>query len=231
MKKEQLYEALGEIDEAYIIEAEKSSKKIEGTRRVKSTWLKWGSIAACFCLVALVAITAFYNDIFPKPKKDEPEFSYILTYAGWSGDASLYENALNSNELIQTESTIHFPVFKVESIEDLENFKSAYKDSISFNQAYDTVRSFDEAMSKAQFDREIFYQEHSLIIVYIPANSGSLRFAVEEITTTDTSMCIRIEQTNDPEILTEDLAGWFVCVKVDNDKISQFTSFDAVFEK
>ena len=228
MKKEQLYEALGEIDEAYINEAEKSSNKAAS----KSMYLKWGSIAACFCLAVLVAVTVFYNDIFPKPKYDaEAEYAYILTYAGWSSDASLYENALNKNELIQTESTIHFPVFKVESIEELEDFKSAYKDSISFAQGYDTVKSFDEAMLQAQFDREIFYQEHSLIIVYIPANSGSLRFAVEEITTTDTSMCIHIEQTNDPEILTEDLAGWFVCIKADNDKISQITSFDAVWNK
>ena len=59
MKKEQLYEALGEIDETYINNANKSSKKGTVMWFAKSTWLKFGSMAACFCLMVLAAVFVY----------------------------------------------------------------------------------------------------------------------------------------------------------------------------
>lgn len=229
MKKEELYEVLGEIDEAYINNARKSSKNSVVLWFSKSTWLKVGSIAACFCLMVLGAVFAL-NKIYLGPQKDTPEFSYIVTYAGWSEEPIIYEGALNY-ELIQSEPNTHLPIFRIDTFEELEEFKDMYNNILSLDQGYDTVPSFYEAMSKAQFDREIFYQEHSLLIVYIPANSDSLRFAIEEIKTIDTSICIHIEEKNNSDVLTSDMTGWFICVEANKDKISNYTSFDAVFDE
>ncbi len=50
MKKEQLYEAIGEIEEAYIQDAHKA-------KNTKKTplWLKWGSVATSIAAVLLIA--------------------------------------------------------------------------------------------------------------------------------------------------------------------------------
>lgn len=50
MKKEELFEAIGDINEDYINEAHKDSKK-----KVRSIWVKVGALAACVCLVVGMA--------------------------------------------------------------------------------------------------------------------------------------------------------------------------------
>ena len=224
MKKEQLYEILNEIDETYINNANKSPKKVTTMWFTNSTWLKFGSIAACFCLMVLATVFALNN---MSPKHGEVEFSYIVTYAGWSEESIIYENALN-HELIESEPHTHLPIFKIDTFEDLETFKKTYNNVLLFDQGYDTVPSFYEAMNQAQFDREIFYEEHSLLVVYVPANSGSLRFEIEGIETSDTSMCINIEHNNESTEMEDDMTGWFICVKVNKDKLSNYVSFDAI---
>ena len=52
MKKEKLYEAIGEINENYICEAHTTAKKS------RPGWLKWGAMAACLALVVMVATVA-----------------------------------------------------------------------------------------------------------------------------------------------------------------------------
>ena len=102
--------------------------------------------------------------------------------------------------------------------------------AFSSDTEYDGVPSFNGAMAKAQWDREIFYEENSLLIVYVPANSGSLRFGIQEVQATDTTICIQIEQTNQPDVFTEDEAGWFVLVEIDSEEVSSYTSFDAILK-
>ncbi len=201
----------------------KSSKKSSNTRFTKSKWLKLGSIVLCFCL--MVVATIFAINKFA-PKRDEAEYAYIVTYAGWSDEQSLYENALNYDS-VQDENG-HLPIYKIDTFEELGNFKNTYKNILTLNKGYDTTLSFSEGMSKAQYDREIFYEENSLLLVYVPTNGASLRVAIEEIKTTNKSMCIYVEQNNVETTLTDDKTGWFICVQVEKDKISNFKSFDAV---
>ena len=224
MKKEQLYEILNEIDETYINNANKSSKKVTTMLFTNSTWLKLGSIAACFCLMILAAVFTLNN---MAPKNNEVEFSYIVTYAGWSEESIIYENTLNY-ELIENDPNTHLPVFKIDTFEELETFTNTYNNVLLFDQGYDTVPSFYEAMSKAQFDNEIFYDEHSLLVVYIPSNSSSLRFEIEGIETSDTLMCIKIERKNEETEIEDNMAGWMVCVKINKDKLSNYISFNAI---
>lgn len=43
----------------------------------------------------------------------------------------------------------------------------------------------------------------------------------------DDSFRIHIKQTNNPEIYTEDMAGWFITVTVENEIVSTCRFFDA----
>lgn len=227
MNKEQLYEALGEIDETYVNNANKSSKKGTIMWFAKSTWLKFGSMAACFCLMVLSVVFILNNNMAWGPTHDdETNYGNTISYVGWTDNAALYEGALNY-ELLQNEPNRHLPIFKIDTIEELEQFKATFENIVTMDQGYDTVLSFHAAMSKAQWDRKIFYENSALLIIYIPANSGSFRYAIQEVKTSDTSICIQVEQVNEPEFITEDPAGWFLLVEVEDEEISKYTSFDA----
>lgn len=51
MKKENLYEVLGDIQEEYVNEAHGTAKK-----KARPVWLKWGAIAACLALICAIGI-------------------------------------------------------------------------------------------------------------------------------------------------------------------------------
>ena len=52
MKKEKLYETIGDINENYVKEAHETVKKS------RPGWLRWGAMAACLALVVMVATVA-----------------------------------------------------------------------------------------------------------------------------------------------------------------------------
>ena len=56
MKKEELFEAIGDINEDYVNDARKDSKK-----KVRSIWVKVGALAACLCLVVGLATIFPWN--------------------------------------------------------------------------------------------------------------------------------------------------------------------------
>ena len=58
MKKEQLYEVLGDINENYINDAHLTTKK-----KSRPAWIKWGAMAACFCLMLVGGI--LFNSLRP----------------------------------------------------------------------------------------------------------------------------------------------------------------------
>jgi hypothetical protein len=66
MKKEKLYEAIGEIDDNYINDAHLTAKK-----KSRPVWVKWGALAACLCLM-LVASMPFVSNIHQQKDPVEP---------------------------------------------------------------------------------------------------------------------------------------------------------------
>lgn len=228
MKNETLYEALGDIKESYIRDAHAVQKKKPAARFFNAAALKWGAMAAGLCLVVTAVVFVLSNNIAWGPTYDaEENYGNTISYVGWSEDPALYDNALNS-DLLQGEPGEHLPIFKIDTPADLEQFKATFESVVSLDQGYDTVRSFNAAMSQTQWDRDIFYEKHSLLIIYIPADSGSFRYAVKEVKTTDTSVCIHVEQANNPDVISDDMAGWFLLVMVEDEEIQKYTSFDAV---
>ncbi len=59
MREKRILRALGQVDSQYIKEAEPMNKTNK-----KANWQKWGSIAACFALVAVIGIGIFQSRLF-----------------------------------------------------------------------------------------------------------------------------------------------------------------------
>ena len=161
----------------------------------------------------------------------EPLIETTVSYAGWSDDSSIISGALNEDELKSNGKGIHCPIFRIDTKRDLEKFKAEYGDIFTMYRGYgDLVPSFDDAISKAQFDRSSFFQDNSLLIVYVISSSGSLRFGVSDVDYDSESLRVYVKQTNDPELVTADKAGWFVIVAIPDSEIRTCKSFDAICE-
>lgn len=70
MKKEDLYTAIGDIDDSYIVEAKRNMKV-----KSKKSYKIWGTIAACFCLLAFGG--AMLNANFATDTKPHPEYVQV----------------------------------------------------------------------------------------------------------------------------------------------------------
>jgi hypothetical protein len=174
-------------------------------------------ILASLCLVTLVSCSPVV-----------PGYATTVAYAGWSDDPAIADGSINKGQLTNGNGE-HLPIFRFDTLEDLNQFKAKYESVLSFDQGYNSTLSFNAALKKAQWDREGFFADHSLLAVYVPANSGSLRFAVHDIEVTYESICIYVEQTKRTEIFTEDMAGWFVLVEIADEEIRNCYAFDAIF--
>lgn len=216
--------ALGSVDEKYVDEA------ITYTQKAKTPFLiKWGTLAACLVLTIVASIFILNGNFIKGPEKPDPKYGYTVAYVG-SADAFMTSADALNYELLTNNNGSHLPVFKIDSLEELRGFVTRYEDTISVNEGYDNILSFQGALEKAQWDREGFYAEHSLLMVYIPAESASYRFGIQEVKTTDSALCIHIGQTNKPQTTTDDEAGWFVFIQIEKDEASGYTTFDAVLE-
>ena len=80
MKKENISNALNNIDFDMVEDVYKSTKVKK--KKIKSLWLKWGSIAACFAIMlmaAVVAVPMMFGGDDPVPPIDD-EYQYESGY-------------------------------------------------------------------------------------------------------------------------------------------------------
>ena len=104
---------------------------------------------------------------------DKPVVTKV-SYANWTEDSKIF-SCMNPEKLTIS-SVRHLPVYKLDTKEDLDQFKEKYRDVLTFDQGYDEVPSFNEAT--AGYD-DNFFAEHTVVLAYVTANSGSLRFGMQ----------------------------------------------------
>lgn len=151
------------------------------------------------------------------------EYEATVSYANWAEVSELYSGALNSNKMYIS-SVQHLPVYKFDTLEDLESFKKTFGDKLTMDSGWDEVPSFNDAVAK--YDKS-FFAENTLMLVYVPANNSTHRFAVNNVYCDDNSLCIHIEETTKAEMTDCAMAGWFVTVAVSDELIRNCTEFDA----
>ena len=171
-------------------------------------------------------------------------FLFLLSAAGcggkpidttWMEDPDTTVSRVSSSEVLDSgalnedrmtiSSVLHFPIYKFDTLEELTQFKDSldYPEMLSF--AYDEVPPFNEVTAK--YD-EAFFSENTLLLVYVVASTGTYRFAVDTITGDGTGLCVHIAETTHAEVVTDDMAGWFITVAVPDSAAATYTEFDAV---
>jgi len=146
-----------------------------------------------------------------------------VVYANWTEDGRIFSECLNPSAMAIS-SARHLPVYKFETKTDLDRFKESFQDVLTLDQGHDEVPSFNEiALS---YD-DNFFENHTVILAYVTASSGSYRFGIQEVVLDGSELCLNVVQVNHPEVGTADMAGWFVIAEVLDSDIAGVTVFDA----
>lgn len=146
-----------------------------------------------------------------------------LAWANYYNGNLLYAAALNADTMYIS-SVQHLPIHKMETTEELQQFKQRFGSDLIMDQGYAEVPSFNRVTAAMD---DAFFAEYTLLVIFVPANSGSLRFGVNSIYRDDSSICVHVEQTNHPEAVTMDMAGWFLTVPLAKTMTDGITHFDA----
>lgn len=151
------------------------------------------------------------------------EIKTAVAYANWTDDSRVFADCSNAG-MMTISSVPHLPVYKLDTLKDLEQFKEKFRDILTLDHGYDEVPSFNGIT--ALYD-DSFFADHTLILAYVTAPSGSFRYAIQDISYAGSTFCLDVVQTNDPETHTDDMAGWFVMAEVLDSDIADDILFDA----
>ena len=150
-------------------------------------------------------------------------FDNCLSWAGWTGDASLFVGALNSDQL-QTNHTQHLPIYVFKSKAELDSFMTRMDEHLSMDEQRDEVPAFTETAAK--YDEE-FFKDNSLVLVYVTSGSWNTRYSATGFYCDGTSFVLHVEDTTEDDFGDAAMGGWFVSVVVDNKLIDGCSQFDA----
>lgn len=167
-----------------------------------------------------------YKDtgIIPGGTDVHDAFDIRISWANWLEGSTVYEGCLNFDKLAIS-SVHHIPLHRFSSRSELDAFKARFGEDNSFDYGYDG-KSFNE--NTADYD-EAFFAENDLFLVYVDANSGSLKFDVNSIFNDGNCFSMYVHQTNNSEHVTDDRAGWFITIAVPKSATESCTTFDAIF--
>ena len=225
MNKEQIFEAIGDIDEQYIHEAQVAVK-----RKTRPVWVKWGAVAASVCLACVGGVIAYNISESLAPEWVGDHYgTYAITTSrvAWTDEAAVFDGALNKDNL-NKEGEKHFAVYVMDTMQDFEDFTTNYGEIFSITQSYNDSLSFMDTVAKAQY-QEGFFAEHSLLIVYVDTNAD-MKVEVDQVKVEGDSVCVYVNEKGGSET-TKDKAGWFITVAFTDEEIATYTMFDALSTK
>ena len=185
---------------------------------VVATWNKsekyYGTVRYSFCVV---------ENTEPHSFPSNKVYDVSLSFANWTDDSKIYTSSLNLSKM-QSNSIQHLPIYKFDSLKDLKQFKESFGDILTMDSGWDEVPSFNEATAK--YDTK-FFEENSLMLVYVSASNCTHRFGLGSIGWDEKSFCINVVETTGKEFVDTAMAGWFLTVAVEKETIASCTEFDA----
>ena len=181
-------------------------------------------ITLILTMLCVLGLTGCSTEEIQSPGTSADEaFDIAVANTDWTDGNEIYLKALNTDKMTES-SVLHLPIYKFDTLEELEQFKVSFGKELDMEYGYDEVPSFNEIT--ANYD-ETFFEKNTLMLVYVSANSGSYRYGVNSIFCDGNSFCIHVEQLNNPEAVTRDMTGWFITVAVTDKMIEDCVEFDA----
>ena len=99
MKREKISEAMGNISSRHIKEAAEFTME-EKPHKSKTSWVKWASVAACFCLIIVASIM-----VIPNILNDPNENADKITLQGVTVNSSIGQLTLTESNIENNQCT------------------------------------------------------------------------------------------------------------------------------
>lgn len=164
------------------------------------------------------------EDIRPGGVIAEEAFDAEVSYANWTDDKKVYTKALNGDKLGRNIPC--YPIYRFDTLAELEQFKVYFGDILTMDGGRDEVPAFNDVTAK--YDDK-FFEEKSVLLVYVEESSGSPRYGVNSVYCDGKSLCVFVEKVHDPIVKTDDMAGWFVTVAIPDSMIENCINFNACY--
>lgn len=189
-------------------------------------WISFMLILACMmglCACATSDLELLQTQPETAVQAGEIEYEAAVSYVSGPEESEVLVGGLNLDKMYESK-TLHLPIFKCDTLQELEAFRKTLEGQWTMDRGYDEVPSFDEVIKA--YD-EAFFEKNTLLMVYVRAESGSYRYGVNSVYAYGKTLCVHVEQMNHPEEVTDDMAGWFIIVAVSDESIAECTEFDA----
>ena len=186
---------------------------------------KYESENGSFCQVPL-ALDGSKVDAIEFVRDYMNVFDASVSWANWSDDPKIRELALNK-DTFELSSARHIPIYKCNTLEELNEFKTTFSGTFTMDGTRDEVPSFEEVTADYTED---FFIENTLLLVYVEANSCTPRFGVDSVSKENGTLSVHVKYTYTPEEGDSAMAGWLFTIPVNNDQIQDCTNFDAVLK-
>ncbi len=131
------------------------------------------------------------------------------------GDGSSGSDDLKEDGLRQ------LTIYKIDSLADLERLKN----DIEADSWYMNALSYVSYIAQ-NYDEE-FYEKNTLFVVHIGWGSSTHKFGVKDVAINDNNLCVYVEPTNNPWVVTDDFVFKYVTVTVSDSEIEGCIEFDA----
>ena len=149
-----------------------------------------------------------------------------VSWANWSDDPKIRELALNK-DTFELSSARHIPIYKCNTLEELNEFKTTFSGTFTMDGTWDEVPSFEEVTADYTED---FFIENTLLLVYVEAGSCTPRFGVDFVSKENGTLSVNVKYTYHPEEGDCAMAGWLFAISVNSGQIQDCTNFDAVLK-
>lgn len=147
-------------------------------------------------------------------------YNAAICLSGYAGDQGYWDFALNEKD------TSSMPVYKIETAEELADFKTNLQSYFSFSARRQNAASFNEVTANCS---DTFFSEKALLIVYIVASSGTYRYRIPTVEVRDDGvLTVTVEQYNDEGDGNCDMSGWLAVIEVPKEKLNSVTSYNAL---
>lgn len=155
--------------------------------------------------------SSFIAPTNPEILKPVVTFENHVVYANWTDNHLIQSGSISPDSM--------YPVYKLETEQDVNDFRAKFESLLSFNAFDEVVAAYDDA----------FFEENTIVLAYVTANSGSVRYSVFDVEFFETGVNIKLA-IDAPEYGTCDMAGWFVMVVLPKATLENCTEYNVYTE-
>ena len=175
MKKEELFNIIGEVDEQKVVAA---GMAMNTKKKSRPVWVKWGAMAACLCLVVVGVLYGEYGQA-PQQSDNSPGTSVIHPETEKANLIVIneVENVMAADmdvqfshydSLSETEREIMLKEFKTVTGFDYNDFLEKISDAYVYQSFYSVNVPADDTE----------YIPHDYVLEYQTEKSGEVRIAI-----------------------------------------------------